>query len=80
MADFAENILPNTNGPCRNCPDRFYKDGHTCHETCEKYKKFREEREKVWEERARNFHKEDIVNRFRAKGIKKSSGRKPTER
>ena len=35
MAEFAESILPHTNGPCRNCPDRFYKDGHTCHETCE---------------------------------------------
>ena len=80
MSDFAENILPHTNAPCRKCPDRFYKDGRTCHETCEKYKKFREEREKVWEERANAFRKDDIVSSFKTKAIKKSSGRKPTER
>ena len=75
-----ENILPNTNAPCRNCPNRFYKDGHTCHETCEKYKKYREGRMKIWEERAEAFRKDDIVNRFKTKAIKKSSGRKPHER
>ena len=33
--------------PCRDCPDR----KPNCHSTCEKYLKFREEREKVYKAR-----------------------------
>lgn len=32
------NIATN---PCYKCEDRFVKDGHRCHETCEKYIEWR---------------------------------------
>ncbi len=37
--------------PCLNCPDRKIIDGKTCHSTCKKYLEFKNENEKIREEK-----------------------------
>ena len=37
--------------PCLNCPDRKIIDGKTCHCTCKKYLEFKNENEKIREEK-----------------------------
>lgn len=57
---------------CKDCKDR--KTG--CHSVCEKYKKFRSELDKINEEKHRQQEVDDyiriLVQRNRARGLKKN--------
>jgi hypothetical protein len=38
------------------------EDGHTCHESCEKYLQFREERRELWEQVQKEVAKDRLVD------------------
>lgn len=38
-------------GPCKDCKDRWIRDGKTCHSVCEKYLEYKANNEKLIEDR-----------------------------
>lgn len=73
-------VMPKPKAPCLDCSDRFVKDGHTCHETCEKYLKFRNDRYEVWKAIQEEVNKDRLVDQCCVDMALKNSRKKRVER
>lgn len=80
MRNAVHKVMPPANAPCLNCKDRFVKDGHTCHESCEKYLAFREARAQLNKEITEAAIKEKTVEIVQKRGYQKRQGKKVTVR
>lgn len=76
MISTPRQIMPKPNPPCKDCPDRVIG----CHSTCEKYKAYNVEREKLWYQIRDSRMKEKQVDDFRITATTKSCGEKPPQR
>lgn len=76
MKSAAKLMMPRPDPPCIDCKDRVVG----CHGTCEKYKAFKEERYKLWNQIRDCQAKEKSVEHFLIAGAMKSSGKKMPER
>lgn len=61
------------NAPCKDCENRWVKDGKTCHGSCEAYNEYRKHLYDVYKEREYNFEASDYTSARCQKIIKRKN-------
>ena len=73
-------IMPNSKPPCMSCQDRYVaEDGRTCHSTCEKYNKFRDDRYELWKKQSKEAASDRALASFAVKRALRATRQKPRE-